>query len=54
MEVVRRSETTVTSYRLHDNTSHKAPIITLLYCTVFLFSPNIIHMIADSSVCNKF
>ena len=23
-----------------------------LYCTVFLFSPNIIHMIVDSSVCN--
>jgi len=26
----------------------------VLYCIVFLFSPNIIHMIVDSSVCNIF
>ena len=26
----------------------------VLYCILFLFSPNIIHMLVDSSVCNIF
>jgi hypothetical protein len=29
-------------------------IFIVLYCIVFLFSPNIMHMTVDSSVCNIF
>ena len=32
--------------------SHKPHVA--VHCIVFLFSPTIIHMIADSSVCNIF
>jgi hypothetical protein len=36
------------------NLRHPISYLATLYCIVFLFSPNIIHMIVDSSVCNIF
>jgi len=38
----------------HTDCISVGPQFARLYCIVFLFSPNIIHMTVDSSVCNIF
>jgi hypothetical protein len=48
------SEITMKMAALHSSETLVCTYCIVLYCIVFLFSPNIIYMIIDSSVCNIF